>query len=364
MSARVERLIDLLPEVGVDLMLVTHLVNVRYLTGYTGSNGIALIGPDSRLFVTDFRYVEQAAEEVDPSFERRRASLDLLDAVPESLPSADRASGEGSIRLGFEEAHMSVREHARLGALLGDRAELVGVEGIVERLRAVKDPDEVERIRAATVLADAAFEWLIGQGLVGRTEREAAIALEQNMRERGAQRPSFETIIASGAHGALPHAQPRDLPIGAGELVVIDWGAELGGYCSDCTRTVATGELGEQAAAVYALVLEAQLAGLRAVKAGDGGREIDGVARAVIDDGGYGERFGHGLGHGVGLEVHERPRLSQRSEDRLDAGNVVTVEPGVYLPGSLGVRIEDLVVVTKGGCEILTSLPKDLLTVE
>jgi Xaa-Pro aminopeptidase len=364
MSARVERLLDLLPEVGVDLMLVTHLVNVRYLTGYTGSNGIALIGRSSRLFVTDFRYVEQAAEEVDPSFERQRASLDLLDGVPDSLPSADRASGEGPIRLGFEEAHMSVREHARLRGLLGDRAELVGVEGIVERLRAVKDSNEVERIRAATVLADAAFEWLVGQGLVGRTEREVTIALEQNMRERGAQRPSFETIIASGAHGALPHAQPRDLPIGAGELVVIDWGAELDGYCSDCTRTVATGELGEQAASVYALVLEAQLAGLRAVKAGDGGREIDGVARAVIEAGGYGERFGHGLGHGVGLEVHERPRLSQRSEDRLDAGNVVTVEPGVYLPGSLGVRIEDLVVVTEGGCEILTSLPKDLLTVE
>ena len=190
-----------------------------------------------------------------------------------------------------------------------------------------------------------------------------ATALEREMRDLGAQRPSFDTIVAAGPHGALPHAQPRDVEIGRGELVVIDWGAELDGYCSDCTRTVATGDLDEPALQAYDLVREAQLAGLNAVKAGVGGRDADSVARAVIDGAGHGEHFGHGLGHGVGLEIHEAPRLSQRSDSLLATGNVVTVEPGVYLPGRFGVRIEDLVVVTEEGCNILTGIPKDLLTV-
>jgi Xaa-Pro aminopeptidase len=191
-----------------------------------------------------------------------------------------------------------------------------------------------------------------------------AIALEDEMRALGAQRPSFETIVATGPHGALPHAQPRDVVIGPGELVVIDWGAQLDGYCSDCTRTVATGDPGEEAKEAYDLVLEAQLAGVAAVKAGEGGREVDAVAREVIDAGGHGEHFGHGLGHGVGLDIHESPRLSQRSEDELRAGNVVTVEPGVYLPGRFGIRIEDLVVVTEDGCEILTAVAKELIVTE
>jgi Xaa-Pro aminopeptidase len=356
MTTRAERLTEQLPDAQVDLMLITNLVNVGYLTGYSGSNGLALIGPGTRAFITDFRYVEQAAEEVDPSFDRVRASLDLLDALADVLPAA------GELRLGFEAAHMSVRQHARLRELLPDRVELIGVTGLVERLRAVKEPVEIARIRAATELADAAFDRLLEDGLVGRTEREVAIAFEHDMRVRGARGPSFDTIIAAGPHGALPHAQPRDVQIGAGELVVIDWGAELDGYCSDCTRTVATGQLDETARSVYELVLEAQLAGLGAVRAGRSGRDVDADARAVIERGGQGERFGHGLGHGVGIEVHEAPRLSQRSEDDLQAGNVVTVEPGVYLPGELGVRIEDLVVVTESGCEILTSVRKDLIT--
>jgi Xaa-Pro aminopeptidase len=356
MTSRPERVIERLAEAQVDLMLVTNLVNVGYLTGYSGSNGLALIGPDTRAFITDFRYVEQAAEEVDPSFDRLRASLDLLDALADVLPAGDE------LRLGFEDAHASVRQHARLRELLPDRVELVGVTGLVERLRVVKEPEEIARIQAATELADAAFERLLEDGLVGRTEREVAIAFEHDMRLRGAQRPSFETIIAAGPHAALPHAQPRDVKIGAGELVVIDWGAQLDGYCSDCTRTVATGEVGETAREIYELVLEAQLAGLAGIRAGRSGRDADADARAVIQQGGQGERFGHGLGHGVGLDVHEAPRLSQRSEDDLQVGNVVTVEPGVYLPGQFGVRIEDLVVVTDDGSEILTSVRKDLIT--
>lgn len=356
MSDRGDRLQALLPEAEVDVLLVTELVNVRYLTGYSGSNGLALVGPGTRTFITDFRYLEQAARQVDSAFERLRASEDLLARITEALPG-------GAVRLGFEESHLSVRTHARLRQLLPDRVALIGATGLVERLRAIKEPDEVELMRAASVIADEAFERLLADGLIGRTEREVVLSLETTMRELGAQRPSFDSIVASGAHGALPHAQPRDVVIEAGQLVVIDWGAEVNGYCSDCTRTVATGELAEQATEVYALVRSAQLAGLEAVRPGGGGRAIDGVARGVIDRGGYGERFGHGLGHGVGMEVHEAPRLSQRSEDELQVGNVVTVEPGIYLPGVLGVRIEDLVVVTAQGCEILTSIPKELRTV-
>jgi Xaa-Pro aminopeptidase len=357
MRGRAERLADAVDEAGLDVLLITDLVNVGYVTGYSGSNGIALVGPRTRTFVTDFRYVEQAEVEVHSSFQRLRASLDLLDAVDGALP-------EGQLRLGFEDSHMSVRQHARLRELLPDRVELVGADGIVEGLRAVKEPEEIERIRAASALADAAFERLIRDGLVGRTEREVAIALEADMRDRGAQRPSFETIVAAGPHGALPHAQPREVEIQAGQLVVIDWGAELDGYCSDCTRTVTTGDPGEEARQAYELVLEAQLAGLGAVRAGEDARAVDAVARAVIADAGHGERFGHGLGHGVGLAVHEGPRLSQRSDDGLVAGNVVTVEPGVYVPGEFGVRIEDLVVVTDDGCDILTSIPKHLMTTD
>ncbi len=357
MMTRAERLTALLGEADVDVMLISDQVNLRYLTGYTGDNGLALVGPRTRTFITDFRYVEQAAEEVDPSFERRQASLDLLDAVHEALP-------DGALRLGFEDASVSVRSHRRLRELLPERVQLAAAGNLVERLRAVKEPDEIVRIRAATALADEAFEQLLSERIVGRTERDLAMALEREMRVRGAQRASFEPIVAAGPHGALPHAQPRDVIVAPGQLVVIDWGAELDGYCSDCTRTIATGALEEEAARVYQLVLDAQCKGVEAVAAGRSGRDVDGVARQVIEAGGHGEHYGHGLGHGVGIAVHEAPRLSQRSDDDLSAGNVVTVEPGIYLPGRFGVRTEDLVLVTDDGCEILTSVPKDLTVVE
>jgi Xaa-Pro aminopeptidase len=354
---RVERLTELLTERELDVLLVTDLVNVRYLTGYDGSNGIALIGPRTRAFATDFRYVEQAAAQVHSSFSRVRASLDLLESVPDLLPA-------GEVRLGFDDAHMPVRRHERLRELLPARVELSPAGGLVEQIRSVKDAEEVARIRTAAQLADAAFERTVRDGLIGRTEREVAIALEHDMRERGARRPSFDSIVAAGANGALPHAQPRDVPIRAGDVVVIDWGAELDGYCSDCTRTVAAGDPGEEARAVHQLVLTAQLAGLKGVRAGRGGRDVDAVARDVIEGGGHGEHFGHGLGHGVGLEVHEGPRLSQRSEDTLVAGNIVTVEPGIYLPGRFGVRIEDLVLVTESGADVLNGLSKRMLTTD
>ena len=357
MPDSVGALAALLPGAGVDVMLVTQLVNVRYLTGYTGSNGIAFVGPEQRAFATDFRYREQVADEVDPSFERHEAPRDLVKAVDAVLPG-------GALRLGFEAGHTSVRDFNRLREQLPGRIELVATDGLIERLRAVKRPDEVARMRAATALADRALELVLEQGLVGRTENELALALEVEMRRSGARRPSFETIVASGPHGARPHAQPRDVEIGPGQLVVIDWGAELDGYCSDCTRTVATGEPGEHASEIYALVLLAQETGLAAVHAGASSKEVDSAAREVIAAAGHAQHFGHGLGHGVGLEIHEAPWLSQTYDATLEDGNVVTVEPGVYLPGELGVRIEDLVVARGGGAEILTEISKQLTVVD
>jgi Xaa-Pro aminopeptidase len=354
--SRADRLVALLDERELDALLVTNLVNVRYLTGYTGSNGIALVGMhDLRCFVTDFRYGTQAEQQVE-GFERRIGEQDLLDDAVAALPVGD-------LRLGIEDQHLSVRTFDRLREALPASVELVPAGGAIERLRERKDAGEVARIRAAAELADTALQRTLEDGLAGRSERAVALALEQQMRRLGAERPSFDTIVAHGAHGALPHAVPRDVEIAADCLVTIDWGAQLDGYCSDCTRMFAVGDPGERAREVYEVVLQAQLAGLDAVRPGVSGRDADAVARALIDDAGHGERFGHGLGHGVGLEIHEAPRLSRASDATLAAGHVVTVEPGVYLPGELGVRIEDLVLVTDDGCERLNGLPKDLVAI-
>jgi Xaa-Pro aminopeptidase len=356
MSVQADVLAALLRGSSADVMLVTEIVNVRYLTGFTGTNGLALVGEDLRAFASDFRYEEQAAAEVDPSFERHQAPRDLVQAIEALVPA-------GPLRLGFEAGHVSVRDFNRLAEQLPERIELVALDGLPERLRAVKQPEEVARMRAATALADAAFARVLGGGLVGRTEREVALALEVEMRRAGARRPSFDAIVAAGPHGALPHGQPRDVEIGAGQLVVIDWGAEVDGYCSDCTRTVATGELSDRQREIYELVLRAQRTGLAAVRAGAACKDVDSAARQVIDAAGYGEHFGHGLGHGVGLDIHEAPWLSQTYDGTLEDGNVVTVEPGVYLPGEFGVRIEDLLVARSGGAEILTEIGKEPIVV-
>jgi Xaa-Pro aminopeptidase len=356
-AARAERLAEMVAERELDALLVSDLTNVRYLTGFTGSNGLAVVQADgARRFVTDFRYVTQAAEQVGPEWERPQAERDLLG---EGL---DAALPPGVQRLGVDDAHLSFRDHQRIAARPG--LELVGAAGLVEDLRRVKDAEEIEKIRSAARIADEAFESVVARGLVGRTEREVAFDLETEMRRLGADAASFDSIVAASSHGGRPHAVPRHEPIPRDVLVTIDWGARLDGYNSDCTRTLATGELDEEATAVYELVRRAQQVSLEAVAAGRTGREVDAVAREIIEAAGHGDHFGHGLGHGVGLEVHEAPTLSKRGEDQLAAGNVVTVEPGVYLPDRLGVRIEDLVVVTEAGQDVLSSLPKDLRVVD
>jgi Xaa-Pro aminopeptidase len=340
----------------VDAVLITDRVNLRYVTGFTGSNGMAVVGRDIRRFITDFRYIERSAGEVE-GFDRELAPQDFNSALRDGWP-------DGPLRLGFEDQHVSVRRHARLRELLPERVELVPAGGVIEELRAVKDTGEVERIRAAAALADEAYALVREQGLVGRTEREVALAIENEMRRLGAEDPSFDSIVASAERGALPHAEPADVPIERGTLVTLDIGARLDGYCSDCTRTWATGELPDDLAEAYELVRRAQGEALAAVRAGPEGREVDAVARRIIDEAGHGEHFGHGLGHGVGLDIHEAPRLARTAEARLVAGNVVTVEPGVYLPGVGGVRIEDLVVVAEDGHRVLSGTTKELVTVE
>jgi Xaa-Pro aminopeptidase len=349
--SRADRIAGRLEE--LDALLVSEPANLRYVTGFTGSNGFALVGRDVRRFVTDFRYVEQAKAEV-PDFDREQGPQELLGAL----------SGlAGVTRLGFDEAHLTVRAFKRLRELLPEGVELVPAAGIVEAARAVKEPGEVLRIGAAAALVDEIYGWLLEWGIVGRTEREVAVALEHEMRIRGASGPSFDSIVASAEHGALPHATPRDVAIAAGTLVTIDIGAVLDGYCSDCTRTWATGPVSDELAEIHALVLRAQVTALDAVRPGPTGRELDAVARDVIGAAGHAEHFGHGLGHGVGLVTHEAPRLARTAEARLEPGNVVTVEPGVYVPGVGGVRIEDLVVVTENGRDVLSRTTKELLTV-
>ena len=342
----------LLAERELDCLLVSNLTNVRYLTGFTGTNGAAVVSADERLFLTDFRYIESAATEVR-EFERLPAGRELLKDL------APRLSG----RAGFDDEHLSVRAHRGLAEALPEGVELVPAGGTVERLREVKDEAEVTAMAEAAKLGDSIYEFIVERGLVGRTEREVAVDLEREMRVRGAQDPSFPSIVAAGPNGALPHAGPRSVEIPRDTLVVLDLGCVVDGMCSDCTRTVATGEPSSEALEVYELVRRAQVAALEAARVGTPCREVDAAARTLIEAAGHGKRFGHGLGHGVGLEVHEGPRLTKTAEGELRAGNAVTIEPGVYVPGEVGVRIEDLVIVGDDGLRNLSGFPKTLVTV-
>ena len=360
-AARAERVEAALGEHGLDAVLVGDLVNpgdsgreasadLSWLTGFGGTSGLALVGVGRRLFTTDFRYIERAGQELPDGFEILRAEQRLVDTI------APQLSG----RVGFDEAKTSVKVREQFGEMLPVGAELVPAGGLIEALRRVKDEVEIAAIAASAELTDEVYAWLLERGLVGSSEREVALAIEAKMRELGAEGPSFPSIVAAGPNGALPHAVPGDRRIGPAELVVIDIGAILDGYCSDCTRTYATADPGEEQREVYELVRVAQEEALGAVRAGAHGRAVDAVARERIAAAGHGERFGHGLGHGVGIEIHEAPRLSPRSEDTLLAGDIVTVEPGVYVEGRFGVRIEDLVAVTEDGCRVLSGRPKEL----
>lgn len=331
-------------------LLVSNPVNVRYLTGLSSSNAYLVVDPDGVTTVyTDFRYAEAASR---------------LDGVTYVETPRDVVGELASLlagqRIGIERTHLTV---ARWTVLQSGGVDVVAAGGEVERLRAVKDDAELDAIRRAASTSDRVFAELGREQFTGRTDRELAWWVERRFREEGAHGLAFDPIVASGPEGARPHASLGDHVIGPATLVTVDAGCVVDGYNSDCTRTFATGEPPDELGQAFELVAQAQLDGLAAVRPGASGREVDAASRAAIEEAGLGWAYGHGLGHGVGLDIHEAPSLRPESDDALEVGNVVTVEPGLYLPGVGGCRVEDLVVVTESGCERLTNVRKDLVTV-
>lgn len=353
MKARVEKLRQELPEKGLEAVLISNAHNRSYLSGFVGTAGFLLITPQEAILATDFRYVEQASLQA-PDFKIHRIEGEVEKWFP------GLAAQVGVQRIGFEAEDVSFATHRRLkDAVAEARVELVPTDGLVEQLRAIKDDAELGHIQRAIALADAAFEHVAAGMRPSMTERQVAWELERFIRENGGEGVSFELIVAAGPNGAKPHHHPTDRPIGRGEPVVMDLGAIAGGYCSDLTRTVCMGEPDSTFEKIYDIVLGAQLAAIATVGVGMTGEQADGLARKVILEAGYGDNFGHGLGHGVGLEIHEHPRLGKASSDVLKDGMVVTIEPGIYLTGWGGVRIEDMVVLENGRARVLTRAPKD-----
>ena len=351
-DARRQRLREVTRGTGAEAALVTSLVNVRYLTGFTGSNGALLVTDSSAVLATDGRYTTQAGTQCpDVGLVVDRESAAALVA---------RAGREGVRRLAFEAHHVTVEAHAGLSALDGAPG-LVPLGRAVESLRAVKDDDELALLREACAIGDRALLETLDRVAPGQTEREVARRLEAAMVELGADGVAFETIVATGPHSAVPHHRPTDREIERGDLLKVDFGARYRGYHADCTRTVVVGREPEGwQAEIYDVVRRAQAAGREALHPGADVREVDSAARSVVVSAGHGARFTHGLGHGVGLEIHEAPLLGPTATGRLADRTPVTVEPGVYLPGRGGVRIEDTLIVGDGAPDLLTTTPKDL----
>lgn len=349
-EARVTKLRAGLAETQADGLLVVDLDNVRYLTGFSGSNGQVLITPESAQFFTDGRYRAQAQQTVQGT-----EVVVYSDSV--FVPLRERLAAGGIKKLGIEASAMTVADHHRFAGKLDDY-ELIATTGVVEKLRRAKDAEEVDLMRRAVEITDSAFEWVLDRLMGGPTEREVALELEVKMRRDGADEVSFTPIVGSGPLSAHIHHTPSDRQLEPGDLVLLDFGCRVEGYCSDLTRTVCLGGASSEQKEMYATVLSAQLAGLEAVGAGVPAGVVDAAARRIIDAAGHGDDFGHGLGHGLGLNVHEAPRLHWSSEDTLAVGDVCTVEPGIYVIGSGGIRIEDDVLVTQTGSEALNLAPK------
>lgn len=352
-SSRLALLRRRMEELGLASFIVLGPANRLYLSGFTGDNGLLFVDAKRQVLFTDFRYREQACLEA-AAWELRIVERRLLPEFAAWLKE------EGGERIGLEAEHWTLADYEVLTQSVPEK-RLVPTKGLIERLRAVKDEEEIACIAAAAAVNDRVWGRFLPLLRPGVQERDLAVELEYLLRREGADGVAFPSIVASGPRGALPHAAPSEKRLAAGELVVVDFGAVYRGYASDMTRTVALGRVGEEEKAVYRIVLAAQERALAAVRAGVDARAVDAVAREYIKEAGYGEAFGHGLGHAVGLEVHEEPRLAATAEGELQAGMVFTVEPGIYLPGRFGVRIEDLVVVTEDGCRNLTGTPKELL---
>ena len=351
---RLKRLRQGLVQKEIDGIFVSQPENRRYLSGFDGSSGYLLITPQNTVLATDFRYVEQAREQA--------SDYEIVQIVGDTENWFPRLVAEPSLsRLGFEEGHVTFAVYRQLSDILNkahSRLRLVPVDGLVESLRAIKEPEEIELITQAAELSDKAIEYIEDTVRAGMTEKEAAWEIEKFMRENGSQTIPFDIIVASGPNSALPHARPSHRQINSGEPVVIDIGARFGGYSSDLSRTICLGTPDDTFKKVYDTVLGAQLAAISIIKEGMSGNEADSLARTVIEQTGYGEAFGHALGHGVGLAPHEQPRLGHNSSELLTSGMVFTVEPGIYLTGWGGVRIEDLVVMENGEIRMISKAKK------
>jgi Xaa-Pro aminopeptidase len=341
-----------LQELNLDALLIASPINRRYVSGFTGTAGIVLVSLEEAIFITDFRYTEQAQEQAKGFTVVEHKKL-IEDEVKEQLTRLKVK------RLGFEKNHITYATYDRYNELFD--AELVPTSEIVEKIRLIKTPDELTILKKAAEIADAAFEHIQGYIKPGVKEIEVSNELEFFMRRQGATASSFDTIVASGFRSAMPHGVASTKEIQAGELVTLDYGALYNGYVSDITRTVAVGEISTELRKIYDTVLEAQLRGVNGIKPGMSGIEADALTRDYISEQGYGEYFGHSTGHGIGLEVHEGPGLSFRSEMKLEPGMVVTVEPGIYIPNVGGCRIEDDIVITETGNERLTTSTKELI---
>jgi Xaa-Pro aminopeptidase len=362
-KGRLDRLRPLVEETGVDALLVTNLVNVRYLTGFSGSAAELLVGADEALLVTDGRYRTQAAEQLEAAGVAGQIDLSVGKVQAQRAALADYVKKIRVTKVGLEAEGITWGAERRLADLLSG-TELLPTEGLVEKLRQVKDRGELDRMQTAAAIADQALGQVLAMLTDGYTEAQVALALDTAMRKLGAEGNAFDTIVASGPNAAKPHARPGPRTISTGDPVVIDFGATFEGYRSDMTRTFWVGGAPTgQMADVFSVVGEAQAAGVNTVRAGVGAGEVDKACRDIVDEAGWAERFEHGTGHGVGLDIHEAPAVSEGSTAILAPGFVVTVEPGVYLPGVGGVRIEDTVVVTEDGCTTLTGFTKDVAVV-
>lgn len=350
---KLEKIREQMESVNIDGMLITNEYNRRYLTGFTGTAGIALVSKDDACFITDFRYVEQAKKQVK-EFRIVQHTGSIMEEI------AVQAKKMGIRALGFEQDHLAYSVYTEYKKILKG-IEFIPVSNIVEKLRLIKTDEEIKILKEAAELVDRAFSHILHIIRPGVKEIEIANELEFFMRKNGAASSSFDTIVASGYRSALPHGVASDKTIEKGELVTLDFGAYYKGYCSDITRTIAVGDPGEEMKEIYQIVLEAQKKGVNEIKPGITGREADAITRTYISEKGYGDYFGHSTGHGIGLEIHEGPTLSVRSDTVLEPGMAVTVEPGIYLPGKGGVRIEDDILITEQGNELLTHSRKDFI---
>ena len=354
MIDRISKLLARFDELDLDAVLVSSAYNRRYLSGFTGSSGYLIITKTARYMLTDFRYIEQGKEQCIAYEIIDYYKKGLLDTIEDILLKESISS------IGFEDSKLTVKEFEQLITKF-ESIKWIEMNNMIEEIRMIKDDSEIELIAHAASIGDAAFSHIIDYIKPGMTEIEVAIELEYYMKKNGASKLSFDSIVASGKRSSLPHAMPTNKVIEHGDFVTLDFGCIYKGYCSDMTRTIVIGEASDKQKEIYALVLKAQLNACNNIKAGIIGKVGDGYARDIIDKAGYRINFGHGLGHGLGLEVHEKPRLSLLSEDLIKENMIMSIEPGIYIPGFGGVRIEDLVLITKDGIRNFCTSPKELI---